>query len=62
MIKNITIGQYIPGDTIIHKLDPRIKIVGSILFMIILFVVKELWVFGIRRIVRYILAKAIRIA
>lgn len=47
MIKNITIGQYIPGDTIIHKLDPRIKILGSILFMIILFVVKELWVFGI---------------
>lgn len=47
MIKNITIGQYIPGDTIIHKLDPRIKIVGSILFMVILFLVKELWVFGI---------------
>lgn len=47
MIKNITIGQYIPGDTYIHKLDPRIKIVCSILFMVILFLVKDLWVFGI---------------
>ncbi len=26
MLKDITIGQYFPGDTFIHKLDPRIKI------------------------------------
>ena len=27
MLKDITIGQYFPGDTIIHRLDPRIKII-----------------------------------
>ena len=26
MLKDITIGQYFPGNTLIHKLDPRTKI------------------------------------
>lgn len=30
MIKDITIGQYIPGDSFVHKLDPRIKIIISL--------------------------------
>ena len=25
MIKDITIGQYLPGESFIHKLDPRVK-------------------------------------
>lgn len=37
MIKNITIGQYIPGDTAIHRLDPRIKILITIAYITILF-------------------------
>lgn len=37
MIKDITIGQYFPGDTIIHKLDPRVKIIMSFAFIISLF-------------------------
>lgn len=37
MLKNITIGQYFPGDTVIHKLDPRIKIIITLLFIISLF-------------------------
>ncbi|MGB4587950.1 MAG: energy-coupling factor transporter transmembrane component T [Clostridiaceae bacterium] len=41
MIKNITIGQYIPGDSFIHKLDPRTKIMISILFIVNLFLVKN---------------------
>ena len=41
MIKNITIGQYIPGDSFIHKLDPRTKILISILFIVNLFLVKN---------------------
>ena len=28
MLKNITIGQYLPGESFIHKLDPRIKIIN----------------------------------
>lgn len=43
MIKNITIGQYIPGDTVIHRLDPRGKIIAMFLYMISLFVVDSLY-------------------
>ncbi|WP_160678916.1 energy-coupling factor transporter transmembrane component T [Clostridium sp. C8-1-8] len=41
MLKEITIGQYIPGDSFIHKLDPRTKILISILFIICLFVMNK---------------------
>lgn len=37
MIKDITIGQYFPGNTLIHRLDPRIKIIVSLLFIVTLF-------------------------
>lgn len=37
MIKDITIGQYYPGDSILHRLDPRIKLVATFLFIISLF-------------------------
>ena len=30
MIRDITIGQYYPADSVIHKLDPRTKLVGTI--------------------------------
>ncbi|NKF07760.1 energy-coupling factor transporter transmembrane protein EcfT [Clostridium gasigenes] len=41
MIKDITIGQYIPGETFVHKLDPRTKIVLSILFIACLFIIDK---------------------
>ncbi|SHJ77850.1 energy-coupling factor transport system permease protein [Clostridium cavendishii DSM 21758] len=41
MIKDITIGQYIPGDTFVHKLDPRTKIIISLLFIVSLFVINN---------------------
>lgn len=37
MLKDITIGQYFPGDSIVHKLDPRIKIIIIGLFIATLF-------------------------
>ena len=37
MLKDITIGQYFPGDTFVHRLDPRVKILISIMFIISLF-------------------------
>ncbi|SHH54137.1 energy-coupling factor transporter transmembrane component T family protein [Clostridium grantii] len=41
MIKDITIGQYVPGDSIIHKLDPRFKILISTIFIIDLFILNN---------------------
>ena len=39
MLKDITIGQYYPTDSIIHRLDPRVKILFTFIFMISLFVI-----------------------
>ena len=37
MLKDITIGQYYPGNSIIHKLDPRVKLMGTLVFIVTLF-------------------------
>lgn len=37
MIRDITLGQYYPADSILHKLDPRVKLTGTLLFIISLF-------------------------
>ena len=41
MLKDITIGQYFPGNTIIHRLDPRIKIIITALFIASLFFINN---------------------
>ena len=37
MLKDITLGQYFPGDTFIHRLDPRVKLIAVLLYIIALF-------------------------
>ena len=37
MISDITLGQFFPGESVIHKLDPRTKIIISILFIVSVF-------------------------
>lgn len=37
MLKDITIGQFFPGDSVIHRLDPRFKIVMTLIFIVMLF-------------------------
>jgi energy-coupling factor transport system permease protein len=41
MLKDITLGQYFPGDTIIHRLDPRTKLTLTIVYIVALFLVKS---------------------
>lgn len=38
MLKDITLGQYFPGNSIIHKLDPRLKLVLTVLYIAALFI------------------------
>ena len=38
MIKDITLGQYFPLDSIIHKLDPRAKLLFTVIFIVMVFV------------------------
>ena len=41
MLKDITIGQYLPGNSLLHRLDPRSKINGILFYMIALFVINN---------------------
>ena len=38
MLKDITLGQYFPGDTVVHRLDPRTKLVLLVVYIAALFV------------------------
>ena len=38
MLRDITIGQYFPGHSFIHKMDPRMKIIAAVLYIVVLFV------------------------
>lgn len=41
MIRDITLGQYYQADSVIHRMDPRTKIVGTIAFIVSLFLAKN---------------------
>ena len=41
MIRDISIGQFFPGNSLLHKLDPRIKILQTLLYIIALFLCKN---------------------
>ncbi len=43
MLTDITIGQYFPGTSVIHRMDPRFKILCTLLFIITLFAGNSVW-------------------
>ena len=43
MLRDITLGQYYQTDSVIHKLDPRVKLIATVCFIVSLFIVKS-WV------------------
>ena len=43
LTRYVTIGQYIPRDSPVHRLDPRTKIAAVTLLMVAIFVVRTLW-------------------
>ena len=47
MLKDITLGQFFPGDSFIHRLDPRSKIIFTVLFIVIIFLCKNLVSYGL---------------
>ena len=40
MLKDITLGQYFPGDSLAHRLDPRTKLLLTVIYIVILFCAK----------------------
>ena len=45
MLKDITLGQFFPGNSILHKLDPRTKIIATMTLMIVIFLARSLWAY-----------------
>ncbi|MGI6603621.1 MAG: energy-coupling factor transporter transmembrane component T family protein [bacterium] len=42
MLKDITLGQYIPGNSPLHRLDPRTKIISAMIYIVALFIMTDL--------------------
>ena len=47
MLKDITLGQFFPGDTLAHKLDPRTKLLVTVLYVVALFTAKSFIAYGL---------------
>ncbi len=47
MIRDITVGQYYPSESVIHDLDPRFKIIASFIYMISIFAVENIIGYGV---------------
>ena len=47
MLKDVTLGQYFPADTPVHRLDPRTKLLCVILYIVALFNAKSVLTYGI---------------
>lgn len=47
MLTDITLGQYFPGASFLHRLDPRTKLVGTILFVAAIFLAESLTAYGL---------------
>ena len=43
MLKDITLGQYYQTESVIHRLDPRVKLVATIAYILSLFLVQSVW-------------------
>lgn len=45
MIRDITLGQYYPVDSVLHRLDPRTKLFGTMVFIVSLFLADNIWAY-----------------
>ena len=43
MLRDITLGQYYQTESVVHRLDPRVKLMATVIFIISLFVVNNFW-------------------
>ena len=47
MLKDITLGQYFPGNTLVHRLDPRTKLLCVVFYIVALFCAKGIVGYGV---------------
>lgn len=47
MIKDVTLGQYFPGQSVVHRLDPRTKLILTVVYIAALFTAKSYFSYGV---------------
>jgi len=47
MLRDITLGQYYPANSLIHRLDPRVKIMLTLAYIIAIFLIQNFWGYAI---------------
>ena len=45
MLRDITLGQYYPVDSVLHRLDPRTKLFGTLVYIVSLFMANSVWAY-----------------
>ena len=58
---NITIGQYYPENSIIHKLDPRVKLMGTLVSIILLFQISNILGYAVFTVFMFLVIKASKV-
>src|SRR5690554_6515274 len=61
MFRSVTIGQHIPGDSIIHRLDPRTKILSALALIVLLFVIDGFVGYGLAALAIALVVRASKI-
>ena len=61
MLREITLGQYYPVDSAVHRLDPRTKLFGTMVFIISLFMADSLWAYLLATVVLGLVIRASRV-
>lgn len=62
MLKDITLGQYFPGNSVIHKMDPRAKIIIALVYIVSIFLAKNIIAFAVLALFAVILVALSRIS
>jgi energy-coupling factor transport system permease protein len=47
MMEKMIFGRYVPGDSILHRMDPRSKLIIVFLFVCVVFIANNAWTYGI---------------
>ena len=47
MLNDITVGQYLPGKSAVHRIDPRVKILLVVFYIVAIFVTDTFWMYGV---------------
>ncbi|MBO5407960.1 MAG: energy-coupling factor transporter transmembrane protein EcfT [Clostridia bacterium] len=61
MLKDITIGQYYPSESVVHKLDPRLKIILTLVYIVAIFLIRNFWGFLLLAVLSILLCKVSKI-